>query len=167
MNSRVFRHFAQTAGAVAICMVLLSPGAIAQSGDSSAAALGLVGTWRVRVTPVICDTGTPVAPSFTSLVQYARGGTSIAETSATIFQPGQRSAEIGVWESTGPQTYRSVREAFILYTAGPFQRGTQRITETSEVQGDQTTHTAKAEFFDDAGNLVRSNCSIAVGERFR
>lgn len=88
-------------------------------------------------------------------------------TSSAAFLPGQRTSEIGVWESTGPQTYRSVREAYILFDGGLFQKGAERITETIQVNGDQTTHVNTAEFYDEDGNLLRSGCSMAVGERFQ
>jgi hypothetical protein len=46
-----------------------------------------------------------------------------------------------------------------------FQAGVQRITQTIEVNGNQTTSTGSVEFFDVQRNLVSSGCAKAVGER--
>ena len=134
---------------------------------------GLQGTWRVQVTLVNCMTSAPLGPPFTSLLSFALGGTATASTSNPAFQPGQRTAEHGIWKQTGQDTYASVREAFILFTTEPnpsvpgFPRGTQRITEAIHVEDDQSTSVASVQFFDVGGSLVRSGCARAVGHRLK
>jgi hypothetical protein len=166
MRFRIAHVMMATVSAAALLATLLllpTPKAGAQSQESGE---GLVGTWHVTTTKVDCAAGTPIAPSFMSLVQFTRGGTTVADTNSPAFLPGQRTAEYGVWQSTGPRTYRSVREAYILFTGGPFERGYQRIAENIELEGNKTKHVNTAQFFDESGNLVSSGCSTSVGERF-
>ena len=154
-----------------LCLISVFGRAWAQSEES---AQGLQGTWKVQVTLVNCATGLPAGPPpFKSLISFARGGTAIASTSNPAFQPGQRTSEHGIWRQTGNDTYISVREAFILFTTAPpppapgFNKGTQRITEAIQVAGDQSTHVSTVQFFDVNGNLVRTACGHAVGQRFK
>lgn len=131
---------------------------------------GLVGTWRISVTPYNCTTGIE-NPPFAAMISFERGGTMTETTASPGFQPGQRSPGHGVWEKTGRNTYRAVSEAFILFATTPnppvpgFPQGVQRITQTIQVTHDQFTSEASAEFFDVNGNLVVTLCTRARGNR--
>jgi hypothetical protein len=164
------------AAAVALAgMLVFGSGVRARArSEESGSDDGLQGTWRVQVTLVNCMTSAPLGPPpFTSLLSFALGGTATASTSNPAFQPGQRTAEHGIWKQTGQDTYASVREAFILFTTEPnpsvpgFPRGTQRITEAIQVEDDQSTSVASVQFFDAGGTLVRTGCARAVGHRFK
>lgn len=152
-------------------MLFVSAGLTAHARSEQAGSKKeLVGTWRNTVTTYDCATGAE-RPPFQSMISFEDGGTLTETTSSPAFQPGQRSPGHGIWSATGDHTYNFVSEAYILFTTEPnppvpgFQRGVQRITQTVEVNGNQSTSTGSVEFFDVQGNLVSSGCAKAVGER--
>jgi len=139
----------------------------------------LVGTWQVQVTPVNSVSGVKL-PTFQSLLSFSASGTLTETTSNPMFQPGQRSIGLGTWSDSGSKTYQSVSEAYIQFStpkllgASPsnppapmFLRGTQRITQTIQVNGDQFSADAVVQFFDEAGNEVTKICHTATGERMK
>ena len=60
----------------------------------------LKGTWRVEVITYNCKSGQQ-NPPFMSLLTFAEGGTLTGTTSNPVFQPGQRSSEMGYWRRRG------------------------------------------------------------------
>jgi hypothetical protein len=91
-----------------------------------------------------------------------------AIVSSPAFLPGQRTTSLGVWEATGPQTYGLIHEAFILFDGGNFQKGTQRITETIELSGDEYTSVSSSQLFDANGNPIgAAGCATGVGHRMQ
>lgn len=126
----------------------------------------LQGTWWVTVTLYDCNTGSE-QPPFVSLLAFARGGTMSETTNNPVFQPGQRSSGYGTWAHVSDNVYTSTDEAFILFTAGPFIRGTQRINHSITVErgGDEFNDEATVQLFDINGNLLASGCARAVGTR--
>lgn len=136
---------------------------------------GLVGTWRVQVSLVDCQAGTPMGPPFQSLLTFAVGGTMAEDTTNPIFAPGQRGAGQGVWEYRGPHTYAARSVAFINFTTPPnpathnpgFQAGEQTITQTITVKDrDEWTASAAIEFTDTSGTVYRQGCALATAQRF-
>lgn len=135
----------------------------------------LEGAWRVTVTPYVCATGEllPAAATPTYMTFGARG-TLAESTSHTSFQPGQRSTAHGFWERTGPNAYRAVFEAFILFTsvvtppAVPrYTRGKQRVDHGIElVDRDHWKSVATVSFLDTGGTVVPpSGCAVAEAVR--
>jgi hypothetical protein len=184
MSSRISNRYAKViaAGAVVIAGSFLSLGAVlpanANSGEGESENK-LAGTWRVQITPFNCESGIK-APTFKSMLTFASGGTLTETTSSPAFQPGQRSVGLGIWSDSGSKTYQAVSEASILFTtptlpgASPsnlpapgFVRGTQRITQTIQVNGDQFSANAIVQFFDEVGNEVTKGCASASGERIK
>jgi hypothetical protein len=170
------------AGAVVIAESLLGLGAV-PSAKANTGQTGpenkLVGTWRVQVTPVNSVSGVKL-PTFQSLLSFAAGGTLTETTSNPMFQPGQRSIGLGIWTDSGSKTYQAVSEAYIQFStpklpgASPsnppapgFIRGTQRITQTIQVNGDQFSADAVVQFFDETGNEVTKLSHSATGERIK
>jgi hypothetical protein len=170
MTSVFSRHWSRLlafAAAVAVTGTLVvSPGQRvgAQSDDSPR---GLVGTWRAQGTLLNCATGLPLgAPPFPALISFSRGGTATAVVSNPAVQPGQRTPSLGTWRATGPQTFSLVHEAFILFDGGIFHRGTHRIMENIQVNGDQYTSVATSQFYDATGAPIGNpGCSMSVGQR--
>ena len=154
---------------VALAALLVSAAARRASAQSQESPRGLEGTWRVQGTLLNCATGVPLgAPPIPSRVSFARGGTATAIVSSPVFQPGQRTPSLGVWRLIGPQTYSLVHEAFILFPAGNFQKGTQRITETIQTDGDQYTSVSSSQFFDANDNPIGvPGCATATGTRIQ
>jgi hypothetical protein len=108
------------------------------------------------------------------VLAFARGGTvSGAADESGAFQPGQLTSEYGIWKSTGRDTYRSVRDALIVFTTAPnppmrgFSEGTQRFTEAIHVDDDTYTAAALTQFLDVSGKVVLSGCTRSTGRRFR
>lgn len=184
MISRFSNRYAKAiaAGALVIAGSLLSLGAVppakANTGQDKSENK-LVGTWRVKVTPVNSVSGVKL-PTFQSLLSFAAGGTLTETTSNPMFQPGQRSIGLGIWKESGSKTYQVVSEAYIQFStpklpgASPsnppapgFVRGTQRITQTIQVNGDQFSADAVVQFFDEAGNEVKKLSHTAAGERVK
>jgi hypothetical protein len=141
----------------------------------------LQGTWRVTVQPFICQTGVPIGQPFASLSTFARGGTMTGATSGAAYLPGQRTPDFGIWSRTDEHTFSAVTDAFILFDSSTppyilsaprppffpsFNRGTQRITQTIEVDNDEFTSKAVTQFFDPDGKLLSRNCATAVAHRF-
>ncbi len=94
----------------------------------------------------------------------------MSETAANpAFAPGQRTSGYGTWTREPGGTYSSIDVAFIVFTAGPFQRGTQRLDHSITVSpdGNQFNDEATVQFFDTNGNLLSSGCARAVGTRLQ
>jgi hypothetical protein len=157
-------------------VIMLAAGgrAAADPGDQKAS---LIGTWRVQVTLVDCQTGTPLSPTaFPSLLTFAFGGTMAEDTTNPAFGPGQRGGGQGVWDYRGRGTYGARSVAFINYTTLPnpaahnpgFEAGEQTITQTITFQNgsDAWTSTAAIEFSDTTGTAYRQGCAVANAQRF-
>lgn len=170
--ARIMRRY-RTAGIAAslplLCLLVLAsaPSLQAQS-NQSASPKALEGAWWVAVTQYDCATGA-TRPSFVSLLAFARGGTMSETTANPAFQPGQRSSGYGVWAQASNGGYTSIDDAYILFTAGPFTRGTQRINHSIVVadDGDHFNDEATVQFFDSNGVLLVSGCARAVGTRMQ
>jgi hypothetical protein len=137
----------------------------------------LLGTWRVQVTLVDCQTGASLSPSaFPSLLTFALGGTMAEDTSNPGFGLGQRSAGQGEWHYKGGGAYEARSVAFITYTtpANPvthnpgFEAGEQIIQQTIRFQNDRNAWSSTAEivFTDATGTVYRSGCAVATAQRF-
>jgi hypothetical protein len=158
---------ATAASLVLGCLLFLAPQqpTHAQSEDS-ASPNSLQGTWWITVTQYDCATGT-TRPSFTSLGAFHRGGTMSETTGNPAFQPGQRTSGYGTWSGGDGDTYTSTDESFIVFSAGPFTQGTQRINHSIRVDGNQFSDNATVQFFDMQGRLLVSGCARAVGTRLQ
>ncbi|HKR26114.1 MAG TPA: hypothetical protein VJS11_01620 [Acidobacteriaceae bacterium] len=164
MTSKKHRWTALLAGlGTGLLLLGLAPGMQAQSEES---ARGLNGTWWATVVQYDCTTGA-TRPAFTSLLAFARGGTMSETTGNPAFQPGQRTSGYGTWsKAEDDDTYSSVDEAFILYSAGPFAQGTQRISHSITLTDENHfTDTATVQFYDTHGTLLVSGCARATGVR--
>jgi len=158
----------------AVVMLAFGRGAAAAPEDRKAE---LVGTWRVQVTLVDCQTGSPLTPvPFPSLLTFAVGGTMAEDTTNPAFGMGQRGGGQGVWSYQGRRTYGAKSVAFINYTTPPnsamhnpgFEQGEQGITQTITFNDDSDTWTAAAAiaFTDTTGAVYRTGCAVAHAQRF-
>jgi hypothetical protein len=175
MTSRISKQFGTT-GRTAVLLLagigILGTGLIARTQSSqSGSEKGLEGTWRVQVSTTDCATGLQGA-SFAALLSFAQGGTLTGTTTSPVFQPGQRTSDYGTWGRGDAHTYKAVSDAFILFNSAPnppvpgFQRGTQRIMQSIQVNDNQLTSVASTQFFDLTGNLLMTGCATATGQRF-
>jgi hypothetical protein len=134
---------------------------------------GLTGTWRVEVTTYNCKTGVANAP-FTSFLTFEASGTLTGTTANSVFLPGQRSTDHGVWKRAGRNYFMAASEAFIEFstpTTAPtpsLVRGSQRIEQSIELTGaDSFRSDATLTFRDVGGTVVLSGCAWATAQRFQ
>jgi len=152
----------------AVIVTMFGAATIAGQDQSPRPGHTLEGTWRLVVTPYVCDTDITL-PSFAALTTYARGGTLSGTNNAAHFLPGQRTPEFGIWDYMGGRSYRSTREAFILFASpqpGPV-RGTQRVDENIVVKGDTLRSATRSQLTDESGHVVMASCARATGERMK
>ena len=157
--------------------------ATAQSNES-AAPTTLVGTWAVEVTLRNCATNAPIGPAFRSLVTFHRGGTLSESAASLSFAVGQRTAGHGTWASAQRHAYDQEMIALILFDTAAnlpgtpgfdptkpvtpgFFAGWQTVSHTVRlVDGDHLESEGTNAFYKANGDLYRSGCSTAVGQRF-
>lgn len=158
-----------------LLVVGMTGSALAQSGANPEKKSQLVGTWQVQVTQVDCSSGTPLGPSFTSMLTFAADGTMAEETSNPAFGKGQRAAGQGRWNSTSQSTYAATSFALIKYTTPPnqkkhnpgFNAGQQTISQniTFDTGSGTWSSTASVWFADQGGNVYRSGCAVATASQ--
>lgn len=138
-----------------------------------AASRGIEGVWSITVTLRNCDTGAPLAPPFRSLVTFVAGGTVHESTGALGFAPEQRSEGHGVWRQMDRRLFRQRMIALLRFETPPqppapgFLAGWQVVDHLVTLDNHRRlTSEGTTQFFDTAGQLYRSGCSTAVGQRF-
>ena len=136
--------------------------------EQSASARSLEGAWWVTVTLYDCNTGVK-RPPFTSMLLFSRGGSVTETTQNPAFAPGQRSVGIGTWKHSDSETFSATDTAFIQFTAGPFQMGTQRLVHSISLNndGNEWTDEASVQFFNVSGSLIMQGCATASATRLR
>lgn len=153
----------------------------ASQAQSQQASLGLIGAWSVTVTlhPAGNCNGPVIAPPFSSIVMFSRGGTVTESTSNPGFEHGQRGTGLGVWWLNENGSYSATDVAYILFTSsnyspGPppvgFAAGTQEITHTIWLNRNATqwTDTATVQFYDVNHNpLKQAACATATAVRLQ
>ena len=132
-----------------------------QSEEDRARKLG--GTWRGEVTIRVCQTGLAIR-TFPALISFNQGGTFTA--AAAGVSPARASADYGVWQHTGGQTYEAKSEAFLFNPVGDWV-GTQRVTRIIEIGDDpnQLSATTSIEIVDTNDNITGTGCATAVAHR--
>jgi hypothetical protein len=159
-------------------------GAAGAQADGVTAPPSLVGTWMVQVTLRDCATSAPLGPAINALVTFHGHGTLSESPGSLAFAPGQRSPGHGTWTRGSGHTYRQDMIALILFDTEPNLPGTPTFDPTKPVSpgffaGWQTvSHTVRLTavdriastgtngFYKTNGELYRSGCSTATGQRF-
>ena len=138
------------------------------SASSNARERTIVGAWRTVVTPINCQTGVQVAPSFRGLFTFNEGGTMSEYGIGPGSSPALRSPGHGVWQREhGWQDY-SFAFTFYRYDASGFFIGSQKVAATLELgaRGDEFTTESVIEVFDANDNKIGTFCATAAGTRF-
>jgi hypothetical protein len=188
MTQNTWKHTGTARAVPIVCLTVAflaaaSVRAGAQS-DASPERASLVGTWMVEVTLRDCATSAPLGPAFNSLVTFHGDGT-ISETAASLaFAPGQRSPGQGIWTRKRGHTYRQEMIALLLFDTDPNLPGTPTFDPTKPVSPgffagwvtvshtvrftavDEIASTGTNGFYKTNGELYRSGCSTATGQRF-
>lgn len=151
---------------LAVCFAVTLP--LHAQSEESASPGRLKGAWFVNVSVFDCNTLAPKG-KFTSLLMFSRGGTVTETTANPGFLPGQRSIGIGTWEKVGHDTYTASDLAFINFSGGPFQAGTQKLTHTITLSDDGTQWNDQAlvDFYDATGAPIAGMhaCATATAKR--
>jgi hypothetical protein len=129
---------------------------------------GLVGTWRVQLTPVYCPgvtTGT-LAPQFQGLVSFAGDGTLTNTFTNSLF--GYDTPGHGYWWKTGEDTYKDVVELLIVDppATSPYVSGTQKyFGSITLVDEHELKAQVVSEYFNSSDTLYLTKCTDVVGTR--
>ena len=121
------------------------------------------GTWRVQITLVNCQTGTPAAAPFPALATFGRGGTVVTSDGGS--SPASRGAGHGIWRFVEPGAYEALTEAF-LFTNG-VRTGTQHIRQQIQIgtDGYEFTSSVSSRVMSVDGNTLFVGCATSVGQR--
>jgi hypothetical protein len=188
MDLTTWKHSGIARAAARLCVaaaLIMTTGKTAAAQSIAAAAeSGLVGTWAVDITLRDCATNAPLGPPFHSLVTFHRGGTLSETTASLAFAIGQRTPGHGTWARKGGHTYAQEMIALVLFDTAPNLPGTPGFDPTkpvspgffagwvtvshtvSLVDADHITSAGTNAFYKNSGELYRSGCSTAVGQRF-
>ena len=177
MLTNATRPLLSVCATLVIAGTMLSSTTVSQA-QSQQASVGLIGAWSVTVTlhPAGNCNGPVIAPPFSSMVMFSRGGTVTESTSNPAFQPGQRGTGLGVWWLNDEGTYSATDVAYILFTSsnyapGPppvgFAAGTQEITHTIVLNIDASgwTDVANVQFYGVNHNALAHACATATAVR--
>ena len=121
------------------------------------------GTWRVQITLVNCQTGTPVAAPFPALATFGRGGTVVTSDGGS--SPTSRGAGHGIWSFVRLGAYEAFTEAF-LFTNG-VRTGTQQIRQEIQIgpDGHEFMSTVSSRVLSVDGNTLFVGCATSGGQR--
>jgi hypothetical protein len=151
-------------GLLVLAALVAATGLASGLATNSAEGLRLDGTWMVTVTRINPPPG--LAPTFKSLMSYARGGVMI-ETSSTS-AAARRSPVLGQRERIGNDLFATSMWFFRSDPATGANLGTEQVDRTVRLSADGDSFTAVAVIhgFDVDGNPVGGQRHAAeVGER--
>ena len=145
---------------------------------------GIEGAWLIEVTLRDCATNAPIG-AINSLVSFHDGGTISETPSRGAFALGQRSDGHGRWAHRNARTFRQRMVALIQFDTAAnlpgtpgfdptkpitpgFFAGWQTVTHVVElVDANHLQSSGTNAFYKSSGELYRSGCSTATGERFK
>lgn len=183
-TSVVFGRSIAMLALVSLCLVSQS-GVVRAQSTASASDGGIAGPWLVQVTLRDCATGAPAGAPFNAIVTFHRGGTISESPGATAFAVGQRSNAHGSWSHLRGKMYSQDMLALVLFDTDPnlpgtpgfdptkpitpgFFTGWQTVSHTVRlVDADHLTSSGTNAFYKTNGDLYRTGCSTAVGQRFQ
>jgi len=174
---------ARTATAIGLAAGLFASSAQTVMAQSDGSPFSLVGAWTVQVTLRDCATGAQQGQPFNSLVTFHDGGTLSESAGSLAFAPGQRSPGHGTWARKRGHTFRQEMIALILFDTGPnlpgtpafdpakpvspgFFAGWQTVVQTVRFTApDEIASSGTNGFYKTNGELYRTGCSTATGQR--
>lgn len=156
-----------------LTLVLATTQIPAQTGGQNALGRGIEGTWRVDITLLDCQTGSPLTDPVTgqplphqpALNTFLPGGSMLSDPAVP---PGVLRTGHGVWQHVGGQRFANKVILFLFNPINGAYEGTVTITRDIQLNAssDQFTANDVAEVSDPAGNpLPGSRCAFAVGQR--
>jgi hypothetical protein len=170
--------------ALTVMLFAASGGTVRAQLEDNGDRPSLVGTWTVQVTLRDCTTNAPLGPPFNSLVTFHHDGTLSESAGSLAFAPGQRSPGHGGWTRKRGRTFGQEMVALVLFDTPPNLPGTPTFDPTKPVSPGffagwvTVTHTVRFtdadhiasegtnSFYKANGEVYRSGCSTARGQRF-
>jgi len=158
--------------------------AVAARSNEGSNSAGLVGTWMIQVTLRDCSSGAALGPAFPSLVTFHLDGSISEDAGGVAFAPGQRTSGHGTWTPQPGHTFAQEMVALILFTTSAnlpgapgfdpakpvspgFFAGTSTVSHTVRlIDRDLIESSGTNRFYKSNGELYRSGCSTATGQRF-
>jgi hypothetical protein len=129
----------------------------------------LSGVWRMTRTPISCQSGQEVAPSFQAVMTFNEDGTLTGFAVPPSSSPALGSPEYGLWKrERGARNYSFVDLSY-SYDAGGAFSGSVELTAKVQLgaSGSTLTQQTRIDFFDVNGGFLFSACGLASGTRFR
>lgn len=119
------------------------------------------GTWLTVVTPVNCETGSPVGPSFPGILSFNKGGTmsGTSTVAPSVF---------GVWSRSGGWENYSFAFTNFRYNASGVYVGSQVVRQaaTLEESGNSFVSSGTVAILDTNGVQIGTGCANSAGTRF-
>ena len=129
----------------------------------------LQGVWRITRTPINCQNGQQVAPSFHAIMIFNEDGTLTGYAVPPASSPALQSPEFGLWKREGSDGNYSFADLSYTYDAGGAFAGSIELTAKVQLGagGDTLTHETRIDIFDGNGAFLLSHCGRASATRFR
>ncbi len=129
----------------------------------------LHGVWRITRTPINCQSGQQVAPSFQAIMTFNEDGTLTGYAVPPASSPALQSPEFGLWKRERGHGNYSFSDLSYTYDAGGAFAGSTELTAKLQLgaDGDSLTHETRIDIFDGNGAFLLSHCGRASGTRFR
>jgi hypothetical protein len=128
----------------------------------------LHGVWRITRTPINCQNGQQVAPSFQAIMIFNEDGTLTGYAVPPASRPALQSPEFGLWKRERDGNYSFTDLSYTYDEGGAF---TGSIELTAKLQlgagGETLTHETRIDIFDGNGGFLLSHCGRASATRFR
>jgi hypothetical protein len=150
-----------------VTAIALGASASAIAGDEDGGHLS--GVWRMTRTPIDCQSGQQVAPSFQAVMTFNEDGTLTGFAVPPSSTPALGSPEFGLWQRERGRDSYSFTDLSYSYDAGGAFAGSIELTAKLQLgaRGDSLTHQTTIKFFDGNGAFLFSACGRASGTRFR
>ncbi|MGI8813157.1 MAG: hypothetical protein ACR2IH_11630 [Pyrinomonadaceae bacterium] len=125
----------------------------------------IVGALETAVTPVNCNTGAQVAPTFYGVITFNEGGT-VAEFGANPATP-YRTPGHGIWSSAGGHGGYTFKFSFLPLTPAGAPIGRMRVSQIAEFPrfSDESTSYGSFVLSNLAGTVLASGCSTGTSVR--
>jgi len=129
----------------------------------------LQGVWRITRTPINCQSGQQVAPSFQAIMTFNEDGTLTGHAVPPSSRPALGSPEFGLWKRERGNGNYSFTDLSYSYNEGGALVGSIEVSAKIQLgaSGSTLTHQTRIDFFDANGAFLFSACGMASGTRFQ
>ena len=132
--------------------------ALAAQGDTTDP---IEGVWTAEVTIRDCTSGAPVR-SFRGLQMFGHGGELAATNNSPTMLQGP---SLGVWQKAAGSGQYTATFRFFRYNPDGSFAGSQRVSRTIQLSGDQFTSTISAEVLDASDQVLQTICGTEASSR--